>query len=153
MCISYFKHRIHVFVSFPSLAPASSSAPPPSLLPSPPPHSLSVLCYRWQSSCLWCLAGEPGPAVSACSAHGHCSLVPGGRHAPSGLPSDPQNPLFLPWWPVEDKVTKWDHVKEGIHGWYIQTCFRMSLSIGQWHRRSEQTNTTQWGHSLCTCEP
>lgn len=73
-----------------------------SICPSLPPsiscfsHSLSVLCYRWQSSCLWCLAGEPGPAVSACSARGHCSLVPGGLLALSGLPNDPQSPQFPP---------------------------------------------------------
>lgn len=83
----------------------STSSVLPSLFPSPPPHSLSVLCYRWQNSCLWCLAGEPGPAALACSAHGHCSLVPGGLLAPSGLPSDPQSPRFPPWWPVEDKIT------------------------------------------------
>jgi len=98
MCRNHLITLVAEYMSFSDfhsslLLPSSELSPCISLLSS---HSPSALCYRWQSSCLWCLAGEPGPAVSACSGHGHCSLVPGGLLALSGLPSDLQSPQFPP---------------------------------------------------------
>lgn len=93
VCIQSYAYKCRRTIS---LLVFTASYPFPSLFPPPLPYSLSALCYRWQSNCLWCLAGEPGPAASVCSACGHYSLVPGGLLAPLGLPSDPQSPLFPP---------------------------------------------------------